>query len=125
MKIAIALAGLLAGAALSLSSCGQSAQALQCPDPASVVPPRIGAAYVAGLTARLAGPDRANSITGAISEMRRLDPAIGADGLTNILIVADCPNALAKPAHDDADDRARIAMFRAQVDYLLGNGGTP
>ncbi len=80
---------------------------------------------MADLTTRLAGPDRANSITEAITEIRRRDPAIDADGLTNILIVADCPNALAKPAHDNADDRTRIAAFRAQVEFLLGNSSAP
>ncbi len=78
-----------------------------------------------GLTGRLAGPDRANTVTEAIAEMHRRDPTIDADGLTNILITADCPNALAKPRHDGDDDRARIAAFRAQVEYMLGNGSAP
>ena len=125
MKIAIAFTGLVTGLALALTACGRAPETLTCAAPAGAVPPSIGPDYVAGLTSRLAGPDRANSITEAIGEMRRLDPAIGADGLTNILMIADCPNALASPPADGADDRARIAAFRAQVDTLLGNGSAP
>ncbi len=87
-------------------------------------PPAIGAGYLGGLTGRLAGGDRANSIYEAVFEIHRRVPSIDADGLTNILIAADCPNVRANPALDDAAIRDRIATFRAQVGQAL-DGNAP
>ncbi len=106
-----------------LSACSKATQPVQCPDPTTVVPASVGVSYVAGLTSRLAGPDRANTISEAIAEIHARDPSIDADGLTNILIAADCPNVAAKPGHSGEVDRDQITNFRAQVDQLLGNGG--
>ena len=108
-------------ALLLLGACGQSSKQLTCPDPSSVAPPSIGAAFVNNLTTRLAGPDRENSITEAIGEIHRRDPSLDATAVTNILVAADCPNVMAQPDHDANADRARIAVFRAQVDQLLGS----
>ena len=106
---------------LLLGACGQSSTKITCPDPATVAPPSIGgAAYVSELTGRLAGPDRENSITEALAEIRRRDPSLDSTAVTNILVAADCPNAVAKPDHDAQAVRARIAAFRAQVDQLQG-----
>ena len=106
---------------LLLGGCGQAASQLTCPDPAGIAPPSIGTAFIADLTGRLAGPDRENSIVEAIAEIHRHDPSLGSATVTNILIAADCPNALARPDRGAAADRARIAGFRAQVDQLLGD----
>lgn len=46
-----------------------------CPDPAAITPPSIDSEYVTNLTARLAGPDRENSITEAIAEIHTRDPS--------------------------------------------------
>ncbi len=109
-----------AGLALLLGGCVQSAAPVQCPDPAAVAPASIGgAAFVAGLSGRLAGPDRENSITEAIGAIHQRDPSLGADRITDILIAADCPVAASRPDNGAAADRARIAGFRAQVDQLL------
>jgi hypothetical protein len=107
-------------AALSLGGCAGDAPAMQCPDPAAVAPPSIGTSFITGLSARLAGPDRENTIAEAIAEMHRRNPKLGSSVITDVLIAADCPVAAAQPDHDEAADRARIAGFRAQVDQLLG-----
>lgn len=118
MKMLVFAGGLV----LLLAGCGQARTAVQCPDPAEVAPPSIGgASYVAGLTMRLAGPDRENSISEAIAAMRRADAALDASEITDILIAADCPNVALLPGGSEDAARARIAAFRAQVDALLGD----
>ena len=115
----------LAGcAALLLTGCGKPAPAVQCPIPADVAPASIGAAYVQGLTARLAGPDRENSIALAIAEMHTRDPSIDADTITDILIAADCPNTLARPDHDINAVRDQTNAFRTEVEQVLGKPAT-
>lgn len=105
-------------ALLFLSACGKS-PVPACPDPASVTPPTIGTAFVTNLTARLALGDRENTISEAITAIRQRDPSLDATTITDILVAADCPNALAKSDNEPDADRARIAAFRAQVDQLL------
>ncbi len=108
-------------AALFVCGCSAAPQAqVQCPVLADVAPPAIGSDYLVDLGHRLAGPDRANTIVTAISDMRTRAPTLTADEMTDILIAADCPNANARPDHDIAADRARIAAFRAQVLELMG-----
>ncbi len=92
---------------------------VQCPAFADVAPPAIGSDYLEGLSQRLAGPDRANTVATAVADMRTRAPTLTADQMTDILIAADCPNAIARPNHDLAADRARIAAFRAQVMTLM------
>ena len=111
-------------AALPLCGCGKPAQVVQCPDLAAVTPASIDPALVGGLTARLAGPDRENTITEAVAEIHARDRSLDADAITDILIAADCPNDLARPDHDIAAVRDRTAAFRAEVDQILGNTGT-
>lgn len=108
------------GFALLLAGCAQPAAPLTCPDPAAVAPPAIGTPYIHDLTARLAGPDRENSIALAIAEIHARAPVLDSMAVTDILIAADCPNSLAQPDDSDANDRARIAAFRAQVDQIIG-----
>jgi len=93
---------------------------VQCPAFADVAPPAIGSDYLMDLSHRLAGPDRANTVTTAVADMRSRVPTLTADEMTDILIAADCPNAIAGPDHDLAADRARIAAFRAQAMTLMG-----
>lgn len=63
---------LAAGLVLLIAGCGHARNAVRCPDPADVAPPSIGGtSYVSGLTMRLAGPDRENSISEAIAAIRR------------------------------------------------------
>lgn len=109
---------------LLLAGCGKPAPAVQCPVPADVAPASIGAAYVEGLTATLAGPDRENSIAAAIAEMHARDPSIDADTLTDILVAADCPNALARPDRDINAVRDQTNAFRTQVEQVLGKPAT-
>lgn len=105
---------------LVLAGCANEAPAVECPVPADVAPASIGgAAYVTGLTARLAGDDRENSITEAIGEIRSKAPELGSAAIVDILIAADCPNAVAMPDRSETAVRARIAAFRAQVEQLL------
>jgi hypothetical protein len=112
----------VAGSVLLIAGCGEAQTAAQCPDSVDVAPPSIGgASFVTGLTMRLAGPDRENSISEAIAAMRRADPALDASEITDILIAADCPNVAAQPGGSENADRARIAAFRAQVVELLGD----
>jgi hypothetical protein len=112
----------VAAVAGALAGCGQQqpqAQ-IQCPDRSAILPASVGGpAFVQGLTARLAGPDRENTIVWAITEMHRRAPQLGGDVITDVLIAADCPNAIGKPDHSEAADRTRIKEFRAQVDQLL------
>ncbi|WP_066801312.1 hypothetical protein [Sphingomonas soli] len=112
---------IVTGLALMLGGCGHTPSPAACPDPGAVAPPSIGTAFVKDLTGRLAGPDRENTIAEAVAEIHRRDPSLGSATVTNILIGADCPNALSRPDHDLEADRARIAGFRAQVDQLLGD----
>jgi hypothetical protein len=108
--------------AILLAGCGDVTARVQCPDLSSVAPASIGgAAYVRGLSERLAGPDRENTVTEAVAEIERRGPRLGSDAITNILIAADCPNAAARPNRSEAADRARTAEFRAQVQQILGN----
>ncbi|MES2020040.1 MAG: hypothetical protein V4460_01940 [Pseudomonadota bacterium] len=112
----------LGSLALFLGGCSSSKPitVVGCPDAAAVAPASIGGAgYVAGLTGRLGGGNRENVVEEAVKEMRRMDPAISPDAMTNVLIAADCPLAVARPDHDASADRARIAQFRAQIDQIL------
>lgn len=112
--------------AVLVTGCAREPAPIDCPSAAAVAPAAIGgAAYVAGLTDRLAGADRENVILEAIGEMRHADPAMRSDAITNVLIAADCPVAAARPDHTAAASRARIAHLRAQVDQLLGSGAAP
>jgi hypothetical protein len=105
-----------------LAGCAARAPALQCGDPGAVAPANVGgAAFVNDLTGRLAGPDRENVIEEAIATIHQREPGLSIDAITDILIAADCPNALSKPYHDANADRARIAAFRAQVDQIIGH----
>lgn len=105
---------------LLIAGCIQARAPVHCPDPARVAPASIGGvAFVANLTGRLAGPDRENVVAEAISEMRKTAPDMSNEAITNVLIAADCPVAAAKPDHDAAADRDRIATFRAQIDQIL------
>lgn len=116
---------LVAGAPIALlGGCGQPParvpRGVHCPDAAGVAPGAIGgAAFVANLTGRLAGSDRENVVAEAVAEMRRAAPDIGDAAITNVLIAADCPLAAARPDHDAAADRDRIATFRAQIAQIL------
>lgn len=94
---------------------------VQCPAFADVAPAAIGSDYLADLSHRLAGPDRANTVATAVADMRGRAPTLTADELTDILIAADCPNAIARPDHGIAADRARIAAFRAQVMTIMND----
>lgn len=115
MVTATAAASLLTGCAASAPQARN-----ECPDPWAVAPPSVAdAAYMEGLTERLAGPDRENTIVQAIGEVHRRAPQAGNDTITNILIAADCPNVARKPDHSEAAERDRIAGFRAQVDQIL------
>lgn len=111
-------------ALLLLAACGKS-PVPACPDPASVAPPTIGAAFVTNLTTRLALGDRENTIAEAITALRKRDPSLDSTTITDILIAADCPNALAKSDNEPDADRARIAAFRAQVAQLLTGPPVP
>lgn len=110
-QLILALLGLLIG-------CGQRSEPA-CPVIADLVPASVDAAYVSTLTRRLAGDDRENSITEAIAELRRRDPKIAADTITNILIAADCPNVITEPNSEIDHERERVARLRAQVEVLL------
>jgi len=111
----------LACVTLLLCGCSRQESAGQCAPLSSVVPKSINPELAAGFTARFAGPDRANSIAEAITQIHAADPSLNADQITNILIVADCPNAAASGAQDEAGTRTRLGRFRAQVVTLLGD----
>ncbi len=106
---------------LLLWGCAQAAPPAQCPDLATTVPASIGAPFLAGLTGRLAGPDRENGIAEAIAEIRRRDPSLGSAAIVDILLAADCPNMRSLPGRDIAAERERVANLRAQVEDMLGN----
>ena len=106
-------------ALLLVAACRQPSEQMTCPDPQTVASPTIGAAFVNGLTGRLAGPDRENMITEALAEIQRRDPTLDKTTIINIMVAAECPNVFAKPDHDPKTMRARIALFRAQVMQLL------
>lgn len=105
--------------ALLLAAC--SAPAPQaCPVAASVVPPALGGdAYLRGLTDRLAGTDRENAITEAVSDMEQRAPTLTSEERIDILIAADCPNAAASPYRTEVSERARIAAFRSEVNQIV------
>ncbi len=110
-----------AGLTLLLCGCGRRDDGVQCPDVAAVAPASIGVPFVANLTGQYAGPDRETSILEAITQIHQRDPSLDADTITNILIAADCPNALKRPDHDISAVRDSDGAFRAQVDQILGN----
>jgi hypothetical protein len=106
--------------ALLLFGCSQHQPPVSCPDLTAVVPASLGGAKaVAGLTARLAGPDRENVIDETATRFRRQDPAITNDTIINIMIAADCPNVIAKGVPDARAERARIATIRNQVVRII------
>lgn len=91
-----------------------------CPDSSAVVPPTLGgAAYLRGLTDRLAGGNRENAISEAMADMQQRAPKLTSDERLDILIAADCPNAAASPYRTEASERARIAAFRGEVEQIV------
>ena len=109
---------------LALCSCSAPKAQVQCPAFVDVAPAAIPSDYLEDLSQRLAGPDRANTVVTAVADMQKRAPTLTPDEMTDILIAADCPNAAAKPDHDIAADRARIAAFRAQVNTLMSGQQT-
>jgi len=106
----------LTSAVFLLAACTSPAPPT-CPDAASVVPAKLGGAtYLGGLTERLAGPDRENVVLEAVQDMRKKDPALTPDEMIDILIAADCPNT--DPTTSDANERARIKVFRDNVEQI-------
>lgn len=113
-------ATILITALLLTAGCGRQAESATCPSARDLAPSSVPAGYLDDLTARLAGPDRENSISEAVARMHRTAPQLTASEVTDILIAADCPNT--STSDDDvASMRARIAEFRGQVDVLMGN----
>ena len=107
-------------ASLFLCSCSPSRPPIACPYPASVAPASIGGpSAVTGLTSRLAGPDRENTIDEAAARFRKRDPSITNSAITDIVIAADCPNMMASGIPDAQAERARISAIRAQVSGIL------
>lgn len=111
----------MTGLALLLAGCSNSSSPTTCPAAVDVAPASLGGeAFVTGLTRRLAGGDRENSITEAIRQIHDKAPQLDSNAIADILIAADCPNAAALPDQSEAAINARIATFRAQVEALLG-----
>lgn len=95
---------------------------LPCPDASAVVPAVLGGdAYFRGLTDRLGGTDRENTITEALADMQKRAPTLTSDERIDILIAADCPNAAASPYRTEASERARIAAFRGEIGQIVGS----
>ena len=112
--------GLLGICLLVLVGCARAPAPVQCANPTEVAPNSIGGAqFLQGLTAKLAGGDRENTIVEAIGEIRHRDPALTNDAITDIIIAADCPNSAARAGHDDPAVRADLAALRAQVEPLV------
>ena len=114
-RISIALV-----AALLVSGCSSEKHEANCTIASDIAPSSISPGYIADLTMRLAGGDRENTISEAVSQIHQKAPEMDADEIADILIAADCANAAQGQSEDPAVTKQRLATFRAQVVTLLG-----
>lgn len=104
-------------ATILLSACSAHSTSARCASAADLSPD-LDAAWFADLSARLAGPDRENSISEAIFNLRRTHPEFNSTMVEDVLIAADCPAATRAGLSADGA-KGRIADLRAQVDQIM------
>lgn len=102
-----------------ISACSSHSSSEECPK-VSDMSPSLDAGWFADLSARLAGPDRANSISEAVANLHRTHPEMDSTMIEDVLIAADCPVVTRAGLSADGA-KARIADLRGQVDQILKN----
>jgi hypothetical protein len=106
----------LAAAALAVSAF--PALALDCPKPQPTAKPGIlkeTPAQMAAIGKQLAGADKFNAIASAMADLRIRYPGVESAEVVNYLVTAYCPAVAADSKLSEAQKKAAVDSFAAQV----------